>query len=77
MAQWVQMSLEALVWIVASVALVPGVAREKGRSGAWWGFTALCVSPLLALLALLALPTLPPREPKPKRAKEPKPEWLP
>ncbi len=45
-----------LLYFLASVTLVPYVARGKGRTGIGWMLTSLLFSPLLALVALAALP---------------------
>ena len=45
-----------LVYLLASLGLVPFVASEKRRSATAWVGVALLVSPLLALIALAALP---------------------
>jgi hypothetical protein len=46
-----------VIYVVASLGLVPFVAVEKRRSGFLWMLVALACSPLLALVALVALPT--------------------
>jgi hypothetical protein len=46
-------------YFLATVALVPSVARSKGRSGIEWFLVALFVTPLLALIALARMPDLP------------------
>ena len=45
-----------LVYLIASMGLVPFVASEKRRSALGWIAVSLLVSPLLALIALAALP---------------------
>ncbi len=52
-----------VVYLLASVTLVPYVASSKGRSGLAWMLIALLMSPLLALLALVAVPPGEGREP--------------
>jgi hypothetical protein len=45
-----------LLYLLASMTLVPYVARVKQRTGIGWMLTSLLFSPLLALVALAALP---------------------
>ena len=45
-----------MTWLVATVGLVPEVARAKGHSGFYWFMVALFATPLLALIALAAVP---------------------
>jgi hypothetical protein len=48
--------LASVLYLLASLFLVPFVAWEKGRSGFGWMLIALFNSPLLALIALAAVP---------------------
>lgn len=66
-AIFVQM-LTFMLWIAATVFLVPFVAHEKGRSAIGWALLSLVFSPLLTLLALAAVPMA-------QRKQEEKPWW--
>ena len=46
----------AIPYVIASVGIVPYVARAKRRSGAGWAILSLLVTPVIALLALAAMP---------------------
>jgi hypothetical protein len=48
----------AIPYLIASLAIVPYVARARGRSGLGWTLLSLLVTPVLALLALAALPVV-------------------
>lgn len=52
----VLIAFKAVLWIAASLILVPLVAAEKGRSSWIWAITAIFLSPLLTLIALAAVP---------------------
>lgn len=64
----------AIPYVLASLALVPYVASEKGRSSFGWALTALFVTPLLALLALAAVPELEEAE-QPEDSEVPEFKW--
>jgi hypothetical protein len=46
----------AIPYAIASLGIVPYVARAKRRSGSGWAILALLVTPVIALLALAAMP---------------------
>ena len=53
----------AIVYLLASVTLVPFVASTKGRSRLAWMLISLLMSPLLALIVLASVPPGEGREP--------------
>ncbi|PYM41358.1 MAG: hypothetical protein DME12_11915 [Candidatus Rokuibacteriota bacterium] len=46
----------AIAYAIASVGIVPYVARAKRRSGPGWALLSLLVTPVITLLALAAIP---------------------
>jgi hypothetical protein len=59
LGELIVIGVPVLMYVLATIALVPSVARSKGRSGVEWFFVALFVTPLLALIALAGMPDLP------------------